>query len=89
MRTAGDLLAAAEKLETLRLDHERQEAAKKERIRILALAGQESGLWQSVIKLSDSSSANYQSTAIRTLMDLRELAALTEAGGRILKMGRF
>ena len=78
-RTAGDLLAAAEQIETLRLDHERQEAEKKERVRIMALVGQESSLWQAVIKLSDSSSANYQTNAIRTLMDLRELAALTGA----------
>lgn len=80
LRTAGDILAEAENLEKRRLDRERQEFAKKERARILALAGQKSGLWQSVIKLSDSSSANYQGTAIRTLGDLRDLAELTESG---------
>ena len=42
----------------------------------MALAGQETGLWQAVTKLSDSSSSRYQDHAIGTLKHLRELASL-------------
>lgn len=77
LRTAEELLSEADDLETRRIEKERQDRERKERERIMALAGQEPGLWQSVIKLSESSSARYQETAIGTLKDLRELASMT------------
>jgi hypothetical protein len=79
-RTVEELLSIADDLETGRIEKQKRETARKERARILALAGQETGLWQSVIKLSDSSSSRYQESAVRTLMDLRELASITGGG---------
>lgn len=76
-RSAEVLLSEADDLEAVRLNEKNREKAQKERARILALTGQESGLWQSVIKLSDSSSLNYQDRAILMLSDLRELGELT------------
>ena len=75
-RSVGELHSIADDLERQRLEKERQDAARKERSRIMALAGQETGLWQAVTKLSDSSSSRYQDNAIGTLKDLRELASL-------------
>ncbi|MEO5711974.1 MAG: hypothetical protein ABIT37_00655 [Luteolibacter sp.] len=75
-RTVESLLSEADNLEAERMEKQRQEIARQEHARIMALAGQEVGLWQSVIKLSDSSSSRYQETAIRTLKDLRELASI-------------
>jgi hypothetical protein len=76
-RTIEELLSDADDLEAERIEKHSQDTARKERARIMALAGQETGLWQSVIKLSESSSSRYQETAIKTLMDLRELAVMT------------
>ena len=76
-RTVKELLSSADVLEAERLEKERQEFAHAERIRLLALVDQEAGLWQSVIKLSESSSSRYQENAIRTLKDLRDLASMT------------
>jgi hypothetical protein len=75
-RNVEELFSIADDLETERTEKLRQDTARKERARIMALAGQEAALWQSVIKLSDSSSSRYQETAINTLKDLRELAAM-------------
>jgi hypothetical protein len=79
-RTVEELLSIADDLETERNEKQNRETARKERARILALAGQETGLWQSVIKLSESSSSRYQESAVRTLMDLRALASMTGGG---------
>ena len=79
-RTVDKLISKADDLETERIRKQRQEATRQERARIMALVGQEAGLWQSVIKLSESSSARYQESAVRALKDLRELADMT--GGR-------
>ncbi len=75
-RTVEKLLSEADDLESERLEKQRQETARKEHARIMALLGQETALWQSVIKLFESSSSRYQETAVRTLKDLRELATL-------------
>jgi hypothetical protein len=75
-RTVEELLSAADVLEAERMEKERQEFAHAERTRLLALIDHEAGLWQSVIKLSESSSSRYQENAIRTLKDLRDLATM-------------
>ncbi len=75
-RTVAELLSNADELEAERIDHARQESERRERSRILALAGQETGLWQAVLKLSESSSTRYQDNAIRTLKDLCALAKM-------------
>jgi hypothetical protein len=77
-RNVEELLSIADDLETERVEQQRQDAAKRERSRIMALSGQETGLWQSVIKLSESSSSRYQENAINTLKDLRELASMSD-----------
>ncbi len=75
-RSVEELLSSADALEAQCLEKNRQDAARKEQSRVMALAGQETALWQSVIKLSDSSSSRYQDNAVRILKDLRELASL-------------
>jgi hypothetical protein len=79
-RSVEKLLSDANDLEAERVKKERREAERKERSRILALAGQETDLWQSVIKLSESSSSRYQENAVSTLKDLRELAFINGDG---------
>lgn len=90
-RRAGELLKAAEDLSEaneqaakLRMAEERAAAEKKaaeERLRFLqTLPGQEENLWKSVIGLTGTSTpANYDS-AVRQLIDLRDLCDLT--GGK-------
>lgn len=56
---------------------EQADVYEKRRLRLLALAGTESAMWKSVIQLSETYSENHRNTAIRTLTDLRDLAALT------------
>jgi hypothetical protein len=76
-RTVEELLSVTDDLETKRIEKQRLEAARNERARIMGLGGQETRLWQSVIKLSESSSTRYQESAVRTLKDLRILADMT------------
>lgn len=79
-RTIEELLSDADALEAERIGKQHQDAARKELARIMAFAGQEAALWQSAIKLSESSSSRYQENAVRTIGDLRELAAVTGGG---------
>ncbi len=80
-RRVDQLLAEAEDIGRRRLDQERKEADAARKAYLKSLIGQESQLWQSVIKLSESQSERYQDNSIRILGDLRDLAELLEATG--------
>jgi hypothetical protein len=78
-RTAAQLRSRATQLQEERIEKERKDAEQKELARIVALAGQEAGLWESVSKLSMSSSTRYKETALHMLKDLRQLASVKGA----------
>jgi len=80
-RSVDQLLAEAGDIERQRLDQERKDAAEARQTHLRSLIGQESGLWQSVIKLSESSSERYQDNSVRILTDLRDLASLLGTTG--------
>jgi len=78
-RSVDQLLAEADDIKRQRLDQERMEAAEARQQYLRSLIGQESELWKSVIKLSESQSDRYQDNSILILADLRDLASLLGA----------